>query len=128
MSDEEIIDEILLRAEESKSDAILVKYILKGIVRNPDIKLLRRIVSRMETEGIGKRVAGYSLLWLPLGHEISEKGYMAYIGHEKKEKAGIRENEHITREENEISLSLSQYQFRYTWLPVIAIVISVLSG
>ena len=128
MTDEEIIDNILSRAKESKSGVIQVKRYLEEIVgKQQDDKLLRRILGRMAAENIGIDAGGGTLMWLPGGHYIAEEGFLNIHERKEKEKAEIKEHEQIIKEKDKVLLSLSKYQFRYRWLPIIAIVISFLS-
>jgi len=127
MTDEEIIDKILSKAKESKSGSIQVKMYLKEIIGGQDDKLLQRIVNRMVAEYIGIDAGGGTLSWLPGGRSIADEGFLKIFERNEKEKATLKEHEQIIREKDKVMLSLSKYQFRYKWLPLIAIGISFVS-
>ena len=127
MTDEEIIDNILSRAKESKSGIIQVKRYLKEIIGEQDDKLLQRILNRMAAEYIGTIADGGVLMWLPGGRQIADEGFLKIFDRKEKEKDALKEHEQIIREKDKVTLSLSKYQFRYRWLPIIAIGIPFVS-
>jgi hypothetical protein len=127
MNDDELIDKLLSAAIVKQSPGIPIDQMFRKIGQKQDPILVRRIIARLEYEGIAEIVTNDFLRWHPKGLILAQKGYLNYLKEQKQIEDDLKNHDQIVRAKDEVDLSLSQFNYKTRWISIGAFIIALLS-
>ena len=127
MTDEERIDKVLNRCAEEYPAQIYISMLFAKELCDTDQGAYYRIIERIETEGLAKKLMG-DRIWLePHGQQIvSNGGYLAHLEREKLKAVQEEKKQELVFEKTKYELLNNKWLYKTRWWPLIISILAIL--